>query len=104
MNIKVFISDVLIVPFEEENTPTTYQCAWQGTTGQLGIETTDETRVLDAVFFAFNHDNRPAGFGREWRSFSVGDVVSVEERAYQCLAEGWRAVKDFLPGEELKRR
>jgi hypothetical protein len=47
----------------------------------------DDTRILEDMFFRFNCGNRPDAKIRP--SMSVGDIVSIDGRAYACVTEGW---------------
>ncbi len=54
-----------------------------------GFEDTDSTdsEILEFVEYRFNMDHPP---NYRNRSLSVGDVVSIDRRAYACERVGWR--------------
>ena len=43
--------------------------------------------ILDFMFIKYNSDNRPDGKIRP--SMSVGDIISIDGRTYQCARIGW---------------
>lgn len=98
MQIRVYISDKLVTPFKE-NEKTTYKLGWSGTLARLGIgaatEKAEDKKILETVFDVFNYGARPDGYPEDFRTFSVGDVVCLEDRAYTCLAQGWQKFDNF---------
>lgn len=61
---------------------------------EVNADASDE-QIADAIFSGFNN-----GSGREWnlfrfahiRSMSVGDMVAVDGRWYECYCIGWKKV------------
>ena len=98
MQIRVYISDKLITPFKEGE-ETTYKLGWSGTLARLGIdaatERAEDKKILETVFDTLNYGARPDGYPKDFRTFSVGDVVRLEDRAYKCLAQGWQKLDNF---------
>lgn len=93
IQIEIYLSDKLIKPFSEGE-ETSYTLAWDGTLSQLKINSIEDDKILESIFFKLNSE-RPENFPADFRTFSVGDVVSIEGRAYKCLAEGWQEVDNF---------
>lgn len=93
MRLEIYISDKLIKPFGEDE-ETTYKLAWSGTLEQLKIRRGEDDKILELVFFKLNSE-RPDDYPNDFRTFSVGDVVCIEDRAYKCLAEGWQKIDSF---------
>lgn len=60
---------------------------------QVAIDTSEQNIdyadlcILDKIFSKYNRDDRPDGQIR--RSMSVGDIVSIDGRAYLCDLFGW---------------
>jgi hypothetical protein len=54
----------------------------------VNVSTTaiDES-ILDYIFTKYNSDNRPDSRIRP--SMGIGDIVSIDGRAYACQSTGW---------------
>jgi len=104
MQLKIYISDKLITPFQE-NEATTYKLGWSGTLARLGVdasaEKAEDKKILEIVYDRFNYNARPAGYPKDFRTFSVGDLVCLEDRIYKCLANGWQRLEK-LPEQILR--
>lgn len=98
MQIEICISGKLIKPFDE-NEETSYKLAWKGTLKQLKIDSTNDDKISEVVYFKLNSE-RPADYPNDVITFSIGDVALLEARAYQCLAEGWRRFDNFAARKE----
>ena len=92
------IIEKLITPLQKAEA-TAYKLGWSGTLARLGVDAAAEKaadkEILEIVYDRFNYDERPAGYPKDFRTFSVGDVVCLEDRAYQCLANGWQKLDRF---------
>lgn len=79
MQLRVYISDKLITPFKEGE-ETTYKLGWSGTLARLGIdaatEKTEDRKILETVFDVFNYGARPDGYPENFRTFSVGALIT----------------------------
>ena len=51
------------------------------------VSTTPDIQILEEMFIQHNMPNRP--MGKDITSMSVGDIVSIDGRAYQCAVMGW---------------
>lgn len=50
----------------------------------------DDQRMLEKIFVIFNMDNRPTRTFSS--SLSVGDIVWINEKYYQCMPIGFKEV------------
>lgn len=81
---------------EVANREGSFKLSWQGDTADLEIyRAADDEKILEIVFDAFNGFQRPKNYDHDLRSLSIGDVVILDHRPYQCGPIGWTRLAEF---------
>lgn len=105
MKIRIYYAEVIPAPGIEkrdgefigkdvDEKALKHRLVWSGTDRDLDFAYTEDKKTLESVFNYFNRDE-PEDFVGDFRAFSIGDVVCLEDRCYICQTMGWRKLENF---------